>query len=390
MFNNVCFNPKTKIFFGDNWWDNIGEIISSYSNNVLLVTSSDDFAKPLLSRVRDLCLKANLDVYTTPNVKANPRLSDINYSIKIINRYNIGFVLAIGGGSTMDAVKFISAAYNNQDYKNHYPYQNIDYDVLPHGAITTAPATGSEVSNVSMVVNDVDYESDIKKMYANDKLRFDFVCIDPNLGLTLPKKQVYSGAVDIVSHCLEAYFTDTKNAYLMKNVIEGIIKSVITATKNVVKDGLDVNALSNLWLSSMLPMGGYPYIITTNSDWVVHNMEKPITSYYNDTHGRILGIMTIAWFKYSYKSNIDEYYKLFDSCFSLNCKEDKEKAILEGIENFESWIKSMNLPTRLSEINVDKNLLDELAEMAIGDMGYVGAISKYNKEQILEIYNLAY
>lgn len=178
--------------------------------------------------------------------------------------------------------------------------------------------------------------------------------------------------------------------------METLITSTMRNAKRALEQSYDYDTRANLWLASLMAMESYA-IASIQGDWVVHNIEKPMTTIYKGTHGVILGILTVAWMKFNYKRDMDQFIR-----FSVNVMGVKndyyhpETTVLDGIERFEQWLISVGLPTRLNQIGIPNDGFEEAAELALkvagftGREGTIGMISKLTFADMLEVYRIAY
>lgn len=395
---DFSLNPKTHVIFGKNALDQTPHVVGEYGKRVLLHYDAGDFIKPLVKRVRELLEKENIEVFELGGVQPNPRYDLVLKGIEICRNEAIDVVLAIGGGSVMDSSKFIAfgvhADYEPWDYQSFSP---IHHEILPHGAISTLPGTGSELSGASMILREFEDGRKEKHQFMHPDLRFDFAIINPELAFTLPLKQTAAGSFDIISHSLEGYFTKTENTYLMDGYYEAIIKTVFKNARIVRDEPDNYDARANLWIASLMPMEHY-LIMGTQPDWVVHNIEKPLTSMYNLTHGEMLGILTLAWLRYEHKKpNRTQLFEKW-AVQIMGVAPDyhnRFRTIEAGIEKLENWLKSMQMPTRLYERDIDESRFEEAAELALkvagfeGRNGTIGMNSKLTFDEIIQIYHIA-
>ncbi len=390
MLQNFTFRNPTTMVFGKDTELQVGELVKQYADKCLIHHDGGAYLEALLNRVRKSLTDAGVEIFELGGVRPNPKLSLMREGMKMCRENNIGFVLAVGGGSVMDSAKFIALGTHFDGdpwtYQSFTPAKN----VLPHGAIVTLPGTGSEVSACSMVVND-EGPYEVKAAIFSEQMKFDFSIINPELTYTLPAKQTASGAVDIISHYMESYFTSTEDAEMLWGVAETGINTIMKNVKIALADPTNYTARANMFQAAYYPMDGAMYVGTV-SDWGVHGIENPMTVTYASTHGLMLGIMTAAWMKYTYKRNLPLYTRFCVKC--LGAKMDfahPEITVMEGIANFENFLKSIGLPTRLSEIGIDDSKFDFVAQTAVNNAmgGKVGAVSQLSKEEVIEIYKLA-
>ena len=382
MLNNyVFYNPVTTVFGKDTELET-GRLVKQYADKCLIHHDGGTYLEGLLKRIRSSLQEAGVEVYELGGVRPNPKLSLMREGMRLCREKDIGFVLAVGGGSVMDSAKFIAlGAYYDGDVWNYENFSPVTSRVLPHGAVCTLPGTGSEVSKCAMVVND-EGEYEVKHSFFSEQLRFNFCIINPELTYTLPPKQTAAGAVDIISHFMEAYFTSTKDAEMLLGIAETGINVIKKNVKIALKEPENYTARANMMQAAYYPSDGAMYVGTV-SDWAVHGLENPMTVTYVSTHGLMLGIMTPAWMKYMYKRNIPLFTRFCVNCFGARMDyEHPEITIEEGIENFEHFIRSIGLPTRLREIGIDDSEFDFVAQIAMDNAKgkKVGAVSQLSKE----------
>ncbi len=392
MLQNFTISSPTTLVFGKDAELQVGELVKQYADKCLIHHDGGAYLESLLGRVRKSLTDAGVEIFELGGVEPNPKLSLMRKGMQMCKEQNIGFVLAIGGGSVMDSAKFIAigAGYEGDVWNYDGSYVA---GALPHGCICTLPGTGSEVSGCSMVVND---EGDhlVKGGFFGEQLKFDFSILNPELTYTLPAKQTAAGAVDVISHFMEAYFTDTEDAEMLWGVAETGVNMIMKNVKIVLDNPCDYSARANMMMAAYYASND-PVYIGTNSDWAVHHLENPLTTTFHSTHGLMLGIITPAWMKFCYKNNVPLFTRFCVNC--LGAKMDfahPEITIMEGIANFENFVKSIGLPTRLSEIGIEEKDFERVLDIAFEvrggrEKGRLGFVSKLTFDEAMQIYQLA-
>ena len=395
MFNYE-FSIKTRLIFGRGTVERVGdEVAKMGSKKCMIHYDGGAYIEPLIEQVKKSLTDAGVDYIELPGVQPNPKFSLIHKGIDLCKSEGIDFILAVGGGSTMDSAKVIAGGVRFRgDVWNELNMGAKEVDVLKHAAITTLAGTGSEFSAVAMVQND-EIEPQIKKGIAYPGSNFDFVIANPELLYTLPAKQTAAGTFDIISHSMESYFSDTPNAFLLNGVLETVIKTALKEGKVCLEHPDDYDARANLLMCSYIATSGL-HMCGVETDWTVHNIEKPLTNIYHGTHGINLAILTLAWLRYSHGRDIPKFEQWAVNCMGATRDiYDPEKTINDGIDALENWIKKMGMPTRLSEIGIGSDRFEEAAELALavagfkGREGYIGRVTKLTFDQIIDVYNLA-
>ena len=387
----IQYNPN-KIIFGKGVEEKVAdEILNNGGSKVLIHYDAGDFIIPLIKRIRELLEEKNIEVFELGGVVPNPKLSLMKKGCEIVRENNIDFILAVGGGSTMDSSKYIACgAYYDKELWDHPKFQKIETPIIKHGVIVTMPGTGSEVSTAAVWRDDTTNPERKTCVFANE-MRFDFVLINPELTYTLPAFQTAAGCFDIISHSMEDYFCAPDDAEFYLSAYEGVIKDVMKNVKIAIKEPNNYVARANISRCSYIPLED---IILSGSShgYCVHNLEKPMTATYHRTHGEMLAILFPAWFKVMYEKNIPLFTRLSVNCFGAKMDyANPINTIQEGINNLEHFIKDIGLPTRLSEIGIDDKDFEDCANYAIegGTDGYIGMGIKCYKEDILKIYHTA-
>ena len=288
----------------------------------------------------------------------------------------------------MDVAKYISfSTYYSGDKLRFTPDTPVTHRVLPHGAVVTLAGTGSELSAAAMIADDLTDKTE-KLCLAHEALCFDFSIVNPELTYTLPAFQTAAGAMDIVSHCMDAYFNDITDAPLMDAYFEGVIRTVMKEAVTALKEPRNYNARANLSLAAMMAWSDNMAVLGTPRDWGAHHCEVNVTTTFNRTHGETLAVITPAWMKYTYKKNIEKYTKWAINCMGVNMDcYDSERTISNGIRRLEDWIRQIGLPLHLSEMGVTLEAIDK-AECA-KNSSPAGFVYQLSQNEIAEIYKYA-
>ena len=386
--NNFNLIQKTNIIFGAKEENNVGSLIARYtSRSVLIVHDGGSYLKDLLYRVKESITKEGITIYELPSVKANPIVSTANEGIRMVRENNIEFVLTIGGGSVMDTAKYIAfATYSDMENPLLLSFEdNITTKIIPHGTIVTLSGTSSECSNCAMMMDDL-HEPLIKYALSNSCLYFDFAIIDPEIGYTLPMKQMAAGIMDTISHALEVYLAQEEEEVIVEGEMEHVIRTTIEYGKMAMKDPKNYKVRSTLSILTMMAYrddisnGGVP------QDWGIHGVENPVTATYNGIHGQTLGILTPAFMKVASRHNPRPFVNLSVRVWGVDPNgKTEEEIIAEGAERQKEWLREMKLPTTFSEIGITMEMLEPLIPQAVP----CGAVYQLNEEEVREIYTLS-
>ncbi len=293
---NFNYSIPTKIFFGKGQIEVLGREIKKYGSKVLLTYGGGSIKKNgIYDKATKILKKNGIEFWELGGIEPNPRITSVRDGIKICRENNIDFILAIGGGSTIDCSKAIATGY----YYDGDPWDLVIKEAeitkaLPIGTILTMAATGSEMNSGAVISN---LETNQKLGFGHPSMAPKFSILDPNYTFTVPKNQTAAGVADIMSHTFENYFTMPEGAYLQDRLAEGVLKTCIKYGKKVVEDPENYEARANIMWASSLAING---ILSYGKDtvWSVHPMEHELSAYYDITHGVGLAILTPSWMKY--------------------------------------------------------------------------------------------
>lgn len=366
-----------------------GQEVKSISDNVLFVHYGDDFTykSGLHGRIVDALKEAGVECYELSGVEPNPKVSLVREGIRVCKENNIGCVLAVGGGSVIDTAKAVAIGTKyDGDVWDFYSKKAVPTEALPIGVVMTLPATGSEGSNGSVLKNEETGESaDVM----GDCLRATFALMNPELTLTIPKRQTVFGIVDMFSHVMERYFSDSKDVNLTDYMCEGVMKAIIANTRVLMDDLNDYNARAEFMWTSIVAHNG---LLATgrNQDWATHTLGAQLSAQYNAVHGATLSVLFPCWAEYVYKENLPRFVQFANRVFNVDVDfYDQERTALEGIKRLREFFQSMGAPTTLREIGVENDAnFRKMAENACR-FGNIGGLKILNADDAEAIYRMA-
>lgn len=384
--DNFEFQCKTKILFGKGSLEKIREEIARYGKRILFIPDTAARKYGLASTILNLLKEQGATVFELDGVQPNPRLSTAQDGIKIAKREKIDLLLVAGGGSAIDTAKTIAvgACYDG-DVWDFYEGRETPQKVLPLGVVLTIPATGSEMSDGAVITNE---KGMLKRPLHSQMIRPVFSILDPELTYTLPTYQTAAGAVDIMSHVMERYFTPTRDVELTDRLSEAVMVTVKNNLLKVIKDPFDYEARANImWCGSI----AHNDLLSTGrvQDWASHYIGHELSAMFDTTHGATLSIITPAWMKYVYKKHINRFVQFAVRVWGVSANFDNpEETALQGIEAMTEFFKKVGLPVSFSEAGLNTEKMEELAAKATID-GPIGGIELLGKEDVLKILEMA-
>lgn len=286
MKNFTFYNP-TKIVFGKKTISELKNLLP-VNKKILLIygggsIKSNGVYEQVINAIK------NFTVLEFAGIESNPTYETCNKAVELVKKENIEFILAVGGGSVIDAVKFISAAASI-DSKDHWKTIVEDSNfssAIPFGTVLTLPATGSEMNDSSVISNK---KLGKKKAFANPAVYPVFSILDPETTYSLPANQVANGLVDAYVHVLEQYLTTDQNTPVQDRWAEGILLTLIDLGRNVIDNPTDYDAKANLMWAATSALNGY-IGVGVDQDWATHIIGHEITAAYGIDHARSLAIV---------------------------------------------------------------------------------------------------
>ena len=393
---NFDFYAPARIVFGKDAQKQTGSLLKEYGyKKVLLHYGGGSIKKSGLYDTIVASLNENsVGFVELGGVKPNPRLSLVYEGIKLCKTEDVGFILAVGGGSVIDSAKAIAMGVCfDGDVWDIYDKSLPIKKALPLATVLTIPAAGSESSGDTVISNE---ETQRKYGYGSPLLRPLFSVMNPELFFTLPKEQLGYGVADILSHIFERYFTNTLYTDLTDELCEATMRSIIRNAPLAYKSMSDYDAWAEIGFggtvahSGLLGMG-------REQDWACHEMEHELSAYYDVAHGAGLAVLTPAWMRYVYKENIPMFVQFAKNVMGVNGSFRNPEAIaLEGISRLEAFYKSIGLPATLSDIGIGEEKLEHMAKQATHirlakgqTENPIGGLKKLFWNDILEVYRLA-
>ena len=388
MFDFKYFTP-TKVIFGKNTETKVADLIREFGGTKILIHygSGSVVRSGLLKRVTDILDASGISYVTLGGAVPNPHLSLVYEGIELCKKENVDFILAVGGGSAIDSAKAIGyGVANSGDVWDFYDKKRQATGCLPIGVILTIAATGSEMSDSSVITKE---DGLIKRGYSSDFGRARFAIMNPELTMTLPDYQTACGCTDIMMHTMERYFTNGGNMEITDALAEGLLRTVKKNVLILCKDPQNYDARAEVMWAGSLAHNGLTGCGSDGGDWMTHKLEHELGGLYDVAHGAGLAAIWGSWARYVYKDCLNRFKKFAINVMDVEDKGTDEEIALKGIEAVEDFYRSINMPTNLRELGVDPTE-DELILMAkkcaIGVGGQMGSAKVLDEEAMLSIY----
>lgn len=315
--NSFIYHIPTKIYFGENQLCHLGKELSKYGKHVLLTYGGGSIKRSgLYDAVMTEIKKSGLEVFELSGIDPNPRIDSVRQGVKICKEQKIDVLLAVGGGSTLDAAKWISAGacvdFDPWDFFSKWvPVER----ALPLVTILTLAATGSEM-DCSGVISNPESQDKIGRTEAPLLPKASF--LDPTVTYSVGKFQTACGSADMLSHIMEVYFTMEQDLYMLDCFMEGMMKTIIKYAPIAMADPTNYEARANLMWTSSWAINGFIDGGKRHA-WSCHPMEHELSAFYDITHGLGLAILTPRWLEYCLdETTVSKYVQYGVNVFGID------------------------------------------------------------------------
>lgn len=385
--DNFVFNLPTRIIFGKGEFGKFGIEAKKIGKKALLVTGKR-YAKSsgILETSLKMLKENGIDVVIFSEIEPNPEDKTINKGGIIAREEKVDLIIAVGGGSVLDAAKAISLVAKTGtpiwEYCERPPKAKMPEQIIPILAAVTVAATGSEADGNSVVVNS---ETREKRGIFGLALFPKVSIVDPLLTLSIPKEQTINGVIDIFVHILESYLTSRSYAPVSDRISEAMMKETIKQGEIVYNDLKNIDARESLsWLST-LALSGFPNA-GRNGPFPVHRLGHPISGIYGIAHGRTLACILPSYLLVC-RGVLEERLSLLGKALFST------QSPLKTIERLVHWLKNIDAFHSLKEYGIKKEDIKNFVEMAISDDGGQDSIKgrePIKQETMKQIYETAY
>ncbi|MCP4399991.1 MAG: iron-containing alcohol dehydrogenase [bacterium] len=379
---DFLFHTPTKIFFGKNQLNMLGEDILSFGQDILLLYGKGSIKKNgVFDAVIAQLKKHGIHYVELGGVDPNPRISTVREGARLCRENNLKLILAVGGGSTIDCAKAISfAACYDGDPWDFWAGKTDVTRTLPIGTVLTLAATGSEM-NKGTVITNADTE---EKRGKSSPLFFPkFSILDPTLTFSVPPLQTAAGVVDIMTHVYESYFSPVTTAFLQDSFAEGIVRTCIKYGPVALREPDNYEARANLMWAGSMALNG---VVARGKtfDGTLHGVEHAISGLYDLTHGVGLAILAPQWFEYVLDEHtLAKFVRFAKHVWGVEGADDGETARM-GIEQTKAFYKSLEIPLTLAEVGIGSDRFDEILDRSLGGKT-LGVFKKLNRQDLLAI-----
>ena len=383
MNGNFVYSNPTKLYFGDNAISFLSDELRNYGPKVMLSYGGGSIKKNgIYDDVVRILKDTGKIIIEDPGVMSNPTTDKLMEGARLARENDIDLILAVGGGSTIDYAKAVSvSAWCSEDpwEKYYIRMENVDNRIIPVGSVLTMVGTGSEMNGGSVITNP---QQKLKiGMVFGDNVMPRFAILNPKYTFTVPRYQMVAGIYDIFNHICEQYFSgddDNTSDYIS----EGLMRSVIHASRIAVKNPQDYEARSNLmwcasWaLNTLIGKG-------KSGDWMVHMIGQAVGAYTDATHGMTLAAVSLPYYRHIMDGGLAKFARFANSVWGIDTSKMSEKQAAEaGLAAMESWMKELGVVTSLRELGTTEDMLEGIAD---GTFLLDGGYKTLTRDEVIRI-----
>ena len=391
MLNFELYNP-TNLVFGKGQIEKLSTLVPKGAKILLAYGGGSIFKNGIHEQVIK-ALKSRdfgIEIVEFSGIEPNPHFETLMKAVAVIKEQNIDFILAVGGGSVIDGVKFISAAVHFEGNPMEILQKRLlikDLSkVIPFGTILTLPATGSEMNSGAVVTIQATQE---KLAFGGSALFPKFSICDPSVIESLPKRQLQNGVVDAYTHVLEQYLTYPHEGFLQDRIAEGILQTLIEVGPEVVENPKDYALASNFMWSCTMALNG---LIQKGvpSDWATHMIGHELTALYGIDHARTLAVVGPNLYRVMFETKKGKLAQYGKRIFNLTGTEDE--IANEAINKTVAFFHTMGMDTKLSDYTKDFDKTANFIVNRFEERGWLGLGEKQNitLEKVKAIVEMSY
>ncbi len=384
---NFTFHNPTVIYFGKGQVKALEEELRQRASKVLVVTGRGSVKKygifdDVIGRIKE----AGVEYVELSGIRPNPRLASVHEGIKLCGKEGVDFILAVGGGSVIDAAKAIAAGTKyDGDVWDFFETDAGPADALPVGTVLTVAATGSEMNPNTVITNE---PLGRKLSMSSPVIRPVFSVLDPEYTYTVNNYHTAAGVADIMAHVFEYYFSPIAHTEVQDALAEALLKTCVRFGPRVLDRPRDYDARANIMWASTLALSG----LTGRgkmSDWTAHAIEHEISAVYDISHGAGLAIILPAFMKVvSEKYGPDKFAEYGRNVWGI-AGDDAEVAAAEAIDRTREFFKEMGLPPKFSDANISDEYFEKITNNVISERGTIEHFEQLSGEDVRRVLELS-
>ena len=385
---NFTFYSPTKFAFGKDMESKAGTLVKEFGGSKVLVHfgGGSVVRSGLLGRVEESLKAEGIPYVELGGVMPNPRDSKVYEGIDLCKKENVDFILAVGGGSTIDSAKAIAmGVVYDGDFWDFYCGKPVE-KALPVGTVLTIAAAGSEGSGDSVITKE---DGMLKRGAGGEAIRPKFSIMNPELTCTLPAYQTACGATDIMAHVFERYFTNTTEVEITDRLCEAVLQTMVKETPRAIADPYNYDARANMMWAGMVAHNNIVGV-GRQQDWNSHGIEHELSALYDCAHGAGLAVIMPSWMEYVMPHNPMRFAQMATRIFGCPMNFEKPEGTAKaGILAFRKFLVSIGMPINFEQLGAKEEDIPALVKtFGLGD-GKTGGFMPLSSEDITNIYKIA-
>ena len=379
--NSFTYSYPTKVYFGEKAaTKNLPAELAKTGKTVMLAYGGGSIKKNgVYDELVGILKKAGKEIVEFTGIMSNPTYVKVQEGARLAKEKNVGFILAVGGGSVIDCCKIVSAqAKSDTDiWKMEFDEHRFPMEFIPMGAVVTAFGTGAEMNCGAVITHE---EKNLKNGVMG--AFYDFAILDPEYTMTMPMNQVISGAFDSLSHSMETYMGSPREVNYSDEINEATQRNIIRNIRATLIDPADRQARSELvWAAAMAENGILKLGKVT--DFQCHMLEHQLGAYTDCNHGLGLAVLHPVLYRHMMPEANRQFARLAAEVWGVSPDGKSEAELAESfITALSDFIKEIGLPTTLTEMGIADVDLEAIAKSTIRTDG---CVKKFTDEELLAV-----
>ncbi len=380
--NTFTYSYPVKVYFGEKAAEkNLAAELSKYGENVLLAYGGGSVKKNgIYDELVGILKNAGKKITEFTGIMSNPTYEKVQEGARLAKENQIDFILAVGGGSVIDCCKVVSAQAKLEEdiWDFEYAQHGVPSEFIPMGAVVTAFGTGAEMNNGAVITNE-----EKKSKSPLWGAFYDFAVLDPDYTMTMPMKQVISGAFDSLSHSMETYMGSPREVNLSDEINEATQRNIIRNIRATLRDPDDRQARSELvWAAAMAENGILK--IGKVTDFQCHMLEHQLGAYTDCNHGQGLAVLHPALYRHMLPEAAPQFARLAVEVWGIDASGKSEEELADAfIDALASFIKEIGLPTTFAEMGIGADT--DFKAIAESTILTGGCVKKFTPEELCEV-----
>ena len=377
--NTFTYSYPVKVYFGEKAAEkNLAAELSKYGENVLLAYGGGSVKKNgIYDELVGILKNAGKKITEFTGIMSNPTYEKVQEGARLAKENQIDFILAVGGGSVIDCCKVVSAQAKLEEdiWDFEYAQHGVPSEFIPMGAVVTAFGTGAEMNNGAVITNE-----EKKSKSPLWGAFYDFAVLDPDYTMTMPMKQVISGAFDSLSHSMETYMGSPREVNLSDEINEATQRNIIRNIRATLRDPDDRQARSELvWAAAMAENGILK--IGKVTDFQCHMLEHQLGAYTDCNHGQGLAVLHPALYRHMLPEAVPQFARLAVEVWGIDASGKSEGELADAfIDALASFIKEIGLPTTFAEMGIGADT--DFKAIAESTILTGGCVKKFTPEEL--------